>query len=635
MRRKKHDLDLLFEEAVGDNLSRDLDVAEIALDNRPFFYVSVILGLIVCAVVVRILWLGVVQGPWYEARASANMNRIEKLAAPRGIIEDRNGVVLAENNAVFFAVLNVREFLRNQEFQAPTLHAVQEILAIPEKEITLMIENAGEDRLGEPIVLNTQLTQKQIVDLSSFELPTLSVIPGFERKYISGPIFSHVIGYTGYPNEETLSERPELSASDEVGKAGIEYQYDSELRGEPGKVVLLRDSRGRVLEEEQKGNAKIGKTLRLTIDAELQKYIYNRLQSGLRSLGRQSGAGIAMNPKTGEVLALVSLPGFDNNFFASPGHNEERRNLLTSKSKPMFNRVISGVYSPGSTIKPLVGVAALEEGVVNAEKKIYSPGYLEVPNRYDPSKPSRFVDWRPQGWVDLSSALAQSSNVYFYLVAGGSPQQIPGSRAIEGQEGIRGLGITRLHEWWRKFGLGSLTHIDLPGEAVGLLPAPESKEKNTGTPWLLGDTYNVSIGQGDLLITPIQLLNYINVVANNGVAYVPRVALKNEPSEILIDLSALSSEIKEAQKGMNEAAEAPLGTAYQFFHDLPFEVGAKTGTAQIMFNTQANAFFVGYAPFENPEISILILVENAVEGSLNTVPIAKDVLNWYYENRIK
>ena len=222
------------------------------------------------------------------------------------------------------------------------------------------------------------------------------------------------------------------------------------------------------------------------------------------------------------------------------------------------------------------------------------------------------MDWKPHGWVNFYSALARSSNIYFYALGGG-------------WEDVSGLGISKLKEYWQRFGLGKLTNIDLPGEKEGFLPAPSSD-------WRLGDTYNTSIGQGDLLLTPLQLLNYITAIANGDKIYEPRIA-KTEP-KILKDLANLKEFLSEAEKGMIEATQKPYGTAY-FLKDLPFVVAAKTGTAQINYNTKTNALFVGYGPVPQPKIAILILVENAREGSLNAIPIAKDVFRWYYDNRIK
>ncbi len=239
-------------------------------------------------------------------------------------------------------------------------------------------------------------------------------------------------------------------------------------------------------------------------------------------LGRQVGVGLAIDPQTGAVLSLVNLPGFDNNAFENPASSTaEIKNYLTSQDKPLFNRVVSGQYQPGSTIKPLDGVAALKEGIITPDRQLYSPGYLMVPNPYNSSTPTKYADWEPHGYIDLSGALAQSSDVYFYIVVGGSPEYTTPPLNNSVDYGINGLGAAKLYTWWTTFGLGKKTGIDLPSEAVGFLPTPAWWSTVSTRPWSLGDTYNVSIGQGSLSVTPIQLLSYIDAIANGGKIYKP------------------------------------------------------------------------------------------------------------------
>ncbi len=348
----------------------------------------------------------------------------------------------------------------------------------------------------------------------------------------------------------------------------------------------------------------------ITVDLEFQKYFYERFQQSLQELERHAGTGIAMNPKTGEILAMVSFPSFNNN---------EPVKYLRAPNQPLFNRAVSGVYSPGSTIKPLMALAGLKEKVMDTNFEVYSPGYLEIPNPYNPENPSRFLDWRVNGLVNLHSALARSSNIYFYVIGGG-------------YKNTKGLGINKLNEYWKKFGFDKKTNIDLSNEAVGFLPNPEEKEKRTKQPWRIGDTYNVSIGQGDLIITPIRLLTMIASIANNGKMMKPHFLL-DEPPDILFDYSDWGDLIKEVQRGMRDAVAQSYGTA-NFLYDLPYKTAGKTGSAQIANNTKTNAFFTGYGPVSDPQIVILILVEDAKGGSLNAVPIAKDVLKWYYDKRL-
>jgi penicillin-binding protein 2 len=391
--------------------------------------------------------------------------------------------------------------------------------------------------------------------------------------------------------------------------------------------------RGQVLRQEQQSTPTIGNSITLTIDGGLQTDLYNELQSGLQSLGRQIGIGLAMDPQNGQVLALVNLPGYDNNILSQPsGNSAEIESLLTSPLEPLFNRVVSGFYNPGSTIKPLDAVGALKDGVIDSTREIFSPGYLMVPDPYNSSTPKKYLDWRYQGYVNMAAALAQSSDVYFYIVGGGSPAETTPELNDPSDYGIGGLGITRLHEWWQTFGLGKTTGIDMPDESPGFLPTPAWKQKESGTPWLLGDTYNVSIGQGDLLLSPVQLLDYISAIANGGTIYRPYLNASSTPY-VNENLTYLLPQIQAVQQGMVEGVTAPLGTAYTL-HNVPFSVCAKTGSAQIENNAEENALFVGYAPCNNPQIALLILIENSKQGSLNAVPIAKDVLNWYYENRM-
>lgn len=628
--------DLAFEESLGDDWARDLGVTESPLNSRVLFFLGLTILGVGLAVTGRILLLAR-DHDFYGARALSNLSQTQKIPAPRGIITDIKGKVLVENKPVFLALLKVRDFFQIKALQAETVRAVYNILGMGEEEFWKLVEENKEGMLGDAVVLSNDLDQDQLIKLESRQLPTLLVSRGFKRQYALGPVFAPILGYTGLVSAEDLKQYPQLGGRDFVGKAGVEVFYDQVLRGKDGLSVKIRDARGNVLEKEEDRPPEAGRELRLTLDADFQEYFYERLKNGLQSLGRSVGVGIAIDPRDGRILALVNIPSFDNNLFNLAANHQEIKVLLSSPSRPLFNRAVAGLYAPGSTIKPLHAVAALEEKVVTRESQIFSPGYLDVPNPFIPGEVTRFLDWRRQGSVNLASAIAKSSNVYFYLVGGGSPLG-----ATTGQDGIKGLGINRLREWWQKFGLGKTLGVDLPTEAAGFLPSIESKEKRTGKPWLLGDTYNVSIGQGDLLITPLQLISYIGAIANGGKVYRPYLAFDFNQPTVIYDLTVSSPSIREAQKGMAQAVTSPLGTAH-LLDDLPFPVAAKTGSAQVRDKKEENAFFVGYASRpkvskeENqpePEIAILVLVENAREGSLNALPIAKDVLDWYYVNRI-
>lgn len=632
MRKKNNDP--AFEDAINDDWSHDLAVAEVPIGNRPLFYLGIVVTGIVLAVFGRIVYLNLANGAYYRTRAEDNIAQYRETPAPRGVIYDREGNILAESKAAFAAVLNAREFVNNPSLDVSTEHVAESVLGISPDDLMARVSAAGAEDFATPIVLAENLSQAELVNLQAAALPTVTVQSDFAREYPQGPIFSSVVGYTGRVSANDLKADPALQSADFIGKTGIEAFYDAELRGKPGTTVQYTNATGQALYKGEESEPVAGGDIHLTIDGGLQSYFYSRLKSGLASLGRTVGVGLAMDPATGEILSLVDLPGFDNNAFSRSGTSTAATisRLFSSPDKPLFNRAVNGFYNPGSTIKPLDAVAALVEGVIDPFRNIFSPGYLLVPNPYNSSTPSKYLDWRYQGNVDLSSALAQSSDVYFYIVGGGSPAASTPLLNDPSDYGVGGLGINRLYKWWEAFGLGKTTGIDMPNEAEGFLPTPDWKQKRFGTPWLLGDTYNVSIGQGDLLVSPLQLLDYISAIGNGEKIYRPFLNSASTP-QVSKDLTGLLPQIREVQAGMRAGVASPQGTAYSL-HDLPFSVCAKTGSAQVSNNTQENALFVGYAPCNDPKIVILILIEHSKEGSLNAVPIAKDVLNWYYLNKI-
>jgi penicillin-binding protein 2 len=618
-----------FEDSLHDDWSRDAEVLEVPIGRRPLWYLGVAVVALALIVVGRVFFLTMANGTYDRARAAANAMGTPPTSAPRGLIYDRNGKVLADNVAAFAAILDARTFLRDTASQSSTLDAIVRVFGLPPAETWQLVQGAAAGDFATPIMLSENMDQSQLVQIQALSLPAIAIQSHFERIYPEGYYFSSILGYTGRATPRDLANDPDLEGDSVIGKTGVEAFYDSALRGTAGANTIFRNAQGKVLGESTKAMPAIGTPLHLTVDGDLQEYFYNRLQVGLQSLHRNIGFGIAMDPRTGAILSLVNLPGYDNNVFAS-GTTAEIQQLFTSSAEPLFDRAVSGQYNPGSTVKPLDAVAALKEGVIAPDRTIFSPGYLMVPNPYNSSTPSKYLDWQYQGSVDVKSAIAQSSDVYFYVVGGGSPSAHP-MLNDPSDYGIAGLGINRLNSWWRTFGFGTSTGIDLPSEGTGFLPTPEWKQRKLGTPWLLGDTYNVSIGQGDLLTTPLQLVNYVAAIANGGKLYQPFVNAASTP-RVQGDLTALLPQIRIVQDGMRATVTQPKGTAHTM-SDLPFSVCAKTGSAQVKNNTQENALFIGYAPCEDPQIVMLVLIENSKEGSLNAVPIAKDVLNWWYQHK--
>lgn len=613
--------DLNLEDILTDRV-REEDLLEVPLTERVFKISFALAALLIVAVMVRLGDLGVLKHDFYRGRALANMMGVQVEQAPRGVITDRFGKPLVHNEPSFNAYLIPRYLPLGAKERIELIKRVEDILGVPSGDLGGRMERKDWS-MSDRLLLSDNLTQDQLVALSAANFPGVQLEPGFKRVHEAPLAYAHLVGYTGLVGEDDLQRNPALVIDDVVGRAGLEAYYDQWLRGTNGEAVTIRDAHGDVAGEQQSKPPEPGMDLATYIDRDFQDFFYQRLTNALGALGRRAGVGIALNPQNGEVLALVSVPSFD----ASNVHR-----YLTQPYQPLFNRAVTGRYTPGSTIKPLVAVAALSERVITPNTQILSTGSIEIPNPYNQDRPSRFLDWRAHGWVDLRAALARSSNVYFYEVGGGF-------------EGQRGLGINRLRSWWDRFQLDEQTGIDLANENVGFLPDPDWKERTTGSPWRIGDTYNVSIGQGDLLVTPMELLNYIGAIANGGTFYKPRVVAvitdgkdnmvrRNEPVVLAALGGGLGEVIAEVQHGMRDAVAQPYGTAH-LLEDLPIPVAAKTGSAQIENNRKTNAFFVGYAPAEQPQIAILVLIEDALEGSLNAVPVARDVLLWYYEHRLR
>lgn len=615
----KHNIN--FEDILLDHSSAE-DIREVPLGDQVFKAIFGLSLIITGVIFIKVTHLNLIQGNFYREKSTGNMSDYKIQLAPRGVILDRFEKPLVHNEPSLQVFLVPRKLPTDSDERVRAFQKITSILGLSEESLRSQVEKTNWGR-NDAIPLTNNLSHDTLVSIASQDIPGIAVEPIFKRVQDIPYAFSHILGYIGFVDGSDLERNSNLTASDQIGKTGLEAYYDSILRGKNGKEVSVVSAIGEIKEQWRASESEPGKNLKTFIDRDLQEYFYNRLLEQLRSLERTSGAGLAINPQNGEVLALVSVPGFDSSDIIR---------AIEDKREPLFNRVISGLYAPGSTIKPLHAIAALKEGIVNPESQVFSKAYITIPNPYNPNTPSKFLDWKPHGWVDVYAALAKSSNIYFYSVTGGIP---PGTDIlVDGKLRREGLGITRLRKWWEEFGLSVPTGIDLTGEKYGFLPSPEWKEEVKGQPWRIGDTYNVGIGQGDLLVTPLELLNYITAIANGGFLYRPRIAVSQEV-QILKDIrDEVKNVLPYVRNGMRDGVIKSYGSS-NLLASLPMSAAGKTGTAQVSGNTKTNAFFVGYAPLENPEIAILVLVENSREGSLNAVPVAKDVLLWYYERRIK
>jgi len=398
------------------------------------------------------------------------------------------------------------------------------------------------------------------------------------------------------------------------------------LRGKGGKKIVEVDSRGvetrfRSLQEPEGGSA-----LLLSIDAGLQQVAYQLLKE--YTSGKKGGSVVALDPMTGAIRALVSFPGFESNRFGSFLPRKEFEAILDDPLRPLFNRAIAGEFPSGSTIKPLIAAAALEERIIDPEKTIYDPGFLEIPHPYRPGERSLFRDWRAHGWVNFYDAIALSANVYFYIVGGGYRDQ-------------QGLGIERIKRYANQFGLGSRMGIDLGGEKPGFFPDPLSKAiaEPEDPLWRVGDTYNVAIGQGGVKTTPLQITSLIATIANGGKVYEPhileavldkegKIVKKNTP-KVIREVSVSQKNLEAVRRGMRQTVTQ--GTA-RLLGEVPVAVAAKTGTAQTGSGLP-HAWVTAFAPFAHPELAITVMVEHAGEGSTVAAPITNEILKWYFSRQ--
>lgn len=437
-----------------------------------------------------------------------------------------------------------------------------------------------------------------------------------------------MLGYVGKVSKDELGVGDYYYPTDIIGRLGIEAQYEEFLRGEHGRIFFSTGEDNSLNKEPTIGNSVV-----LNIDYDMQKQLFNELFNVLKDSNYSKAAAIIQHPQTGEVLAMASFPTYDNNLFVEGLSSSQFKNLFENTSRPLFNRAISGLYNPGSTIKPFMGLMALEEKIFSPSDTIKDCVGLTVVNPYNPDDVYTFANWRVEyGLFNLKRAIANSCNVYFYIAGGGLPAQA-------GYGSVKGLGIERIANYLRSALADSKLGIDLPGEEDGFVPTPDWKLDVRGEPWYQGDTYNVSIGQGDLLITPLWLNSYVSAIANGGTLYKPFVAkqildsnknvIENFEPEALGRLSFKEEVINEVRNAMLETTIS--GTA-KVLGTLPVKMGVKTGTAEVIKGRTVNSIVTAFAPFDNPEINVTILIEGGTSTNEGlAIRTAYGFLKWYFE----
>lgn len=594
---------------------------EIPLEKKKLGIFWSIILLFLAVLGARILYLNVIKGDYYGKIASGNSIRSVSVKAPRGKILDRFGNLLVNNIPSVDVVAVPADLPKDPESLKNMSVEISEMLSINEGETLAKITSVDASSLS-PILIKENISQdeylsleEKISDFSGIMMDKTAI-----REYPDSSIFSHILGYVGKIDKKDLTGNEGYLLTDYIGKQGIEKSYEKYLKGKNGALKVEVDSMGNIKKERGIIQPEAGNDLVLGIDYDLQKKLYDELSKVLETTSTRTAAAVAIDPRNGEVRAMISLPSFDNNVFSGKISQEDYLKLINDPDKPLFNRAISGEYPPGSTLKPLVAVAALSEGIITENASVNCGGAISIGSY-------RFGDWKTHGGgIDVRKAIAESCDVFFYAVGGGY-----GS--------INGLGMDKMKKYETLFGLGSQMEIDVPGESSGFIPDTKWKLNKLGEKWYTGDDYHCSIGQGFVTTTPLQIANYIAAIANGGTLYKPRVVSKiiNENNETVNNSSVImrskfvdSGVLKIVQEGMRQTVLS--GTA-QTLKDLSVEVAGKTGTAQFGNEDKTHAWFTSYAPYNNPELAMIVLVEGGGEGHSSAVPVTKEVYKWYFGSR--
>ncbi|HKT78602.1 MAG TPA: penicillin-binding protein 2 [Vicinamibacterales bacterium] len=569
--------------------------------------------------------LQIVQHERFKEMAENNHQRSLTLRAPRGMLFDRDGRVLVENRDSY-SISIVREQTKDLN---RTIRLLASLLGTEESSVRDIVERHRREPIYRPIVVvqDASLAQVAAVAARRLELPDVVVEEVPTRRYPAG-MAAHLFGYVGEVNDTQVANDPRLKNGDIVGKAGVEYTYNDLLMGEDGVKRVVVNSIGREIPdrpiEEEKPVE--GKRLQLTIDADVQKAI----EDSFRSIG-YNGAAVILDPRNGEVLAFTSLPAYDPNAFASGVDHATWAGLTGDQLKPLQDRAIQGLYPPGSTFKMAVATAALEEGAITPDFKVYCPGHAVFFGR---SFQCSLPNGRGHGLIDMREAIEHSCNVYFYTVG-------------------NMIGIDKIHKWATLLGLGEKTGIDLPNEVQGLVPSPEWKRERFKEKWYAGETISVSIGQGAVSLTPVSMAVYVSTLANGGTRVTPHLlkavdegsGWKPVPppaphSQVTLKPETVSAIHQAMWMVVNEAGTG--GKAR-----LPgYDVSGKTGTAQVISleggkaakgktakDLRDNGWFVFFAPRDNPQIAGAIFVEHGGHGGTTAAPIARNALEIFFAKK--
>ncbi len=602
-----------------------------AAGKAKFALLRAVILLMFGVLVVQLVHLQVIKGDSYQERAEINALREIVVPSSRGLIYDRNGEPLVQNSAQFSVALIPGDLPEDGERSIYRLLAG--IIKMPEAEIDALVKK-GSKRQGDysPAVIKKGVDRETALVLTELEpsVPGLRLLIEPSRRYLSGALLSHVLGYVGAISAEEFEALKGAGyfPQDFIGKTGIESTYETILRGQSGSRLIEVDGSGRELRVVSERRPLDGANLILSIDLELQKKVAETLAAYAGT--SDNAAAAVMDVKTGELLAMVSLPTYDNNVFSSPISEADLAALTKSPGKPLVNHAVAERYPPGSTFKTIVGAGALQEKIAFPWTTITSRGYITVENEFDPNKIFVYPDWDALGALDFYGGLAMSSNVYFYYLSGGKPD-----------ERFVGLGEDRVASYARAFGLGEPTGVDLPGESMGTVPDAGWKEELIGEPWTLGDTYNFGIGQGYVAATPLQMLTGIAAIANGGELLTPHLGMEFRDSHGNL-LQAIEKDVRRrvpvdkqhletVQAGMRQSVTRGVARNAAI---AGVEVAGKTGTAEFGPTLadgkhETHGWFVGFAPYDDPEIAVVVFVQRGSGGN-DASPAAADILDYYF-----
>ncbi|WP_027330313.1 penicillin-binding protein 2 [Marinimicrobium agarilyticum] len=600
---------------------------EARITSSRLVITSVIMAALVALLVFRYYTLQVVHHEDYATRSDRNRVHVQPVPPTRGLIYDRDGELLADNRPSYTLSV-IRERVDDME---ETVRLLRTLVDIPQSDLEKFYDQLQQWRRPfEAIPVRYGLTEEEIARLAvnEYRLEGVEINAQLVRHYPKGKLFAHVLGYVGRISQADLAQFDEdqhkrYSGTHSIGKSGLEKQYESLLLGDVGSQNVETNARGRVLRVLDRTDPKPGEDLYLHLDADIQRV-------AVEALGEYRGAVVAMDVKTGGVLAAVSTPSFDPNLFVTGISFRDYRRLNQSLDLPLFNRFLQGQYPPGSTVKPVMGLAGLHYDVVDTSYSVKDPGFYRLPG-----DDRLYRDWKRYGHgkqVALEQAIEESCDVYFYDL---------GHR----------MGIDHIHQFGIKFGLGSRTGVDIPSERNGLWPSREWKRNNRGLPWFPGDNLNVAIGQGFALTTPMQLAQMTTTLANRGHRLTPQMVSRvgNEPVATVEEeeLDVAPDDWDFVLSAMEGVMHGERGTARRAAYGADYHMAGKTGTAQVVaipqgeeYDSEAllerqrdHALFVGFAPVDDPQIAVAVVVENGESGSGVAAPVARKVFDAYMKDR--